>query len=285
MIRIPTRLWHRALLVVTALVTATVTPALEAQTTKTEPSTEIPMELLFSRPLIRGTVNGEGPLALMVDPLIRTSLIAQSLADRLSLKTVRSSGQVATYSVELAFGTHKFGNVAMALGDTGYVTPGSRTNAMAVISPAAWQGQLVTLDYVRWRVRIEHGDLGDIDGRKVFGLDSESQELRVPVAAAGRELECRIDPLFPGTLLVPRSRLSEFPVDGKLIEVGPLTLRNQTFTVWEGRMGGTLTVAGRELKSPVVLFAEMTGLPIAGYGILNGRELTYHLARNRARLQ
>ena len=67
------------------------------------PSLDVAMELLASRPLVRATINGQGPFALLIDPQATKTLIDPRLAETLSLKPQPGEGS-PQYQVDLGFG-------------------------------------------------------------------------------------------------------------------------------------------------------------------------------------
>ncbi len=65
-----------------------------------------------------------------------------------------------------------------------------------------WKDQLVTVDYSQWKVMLEPGELPEPNGKDVFVL-SPAGEFTLPLTIAEQSVECRVDPLFAGGLILP----------------------------------------------------------------------------------
>ena len=115
--------WGMALLLVVAIPFVGPNRPFGQGTAKVNPPIEIPMELLFSRPLIRGTVNGEGPVAVLIDPQLQTTRISPALADRLKLRQTRDPSGISQSFVEFVFGVHKLPKVPVEVRDTAQFVP------------------------------------------------------------------------------------------------------------------------------------------------------------------
>src|SRR5215510_10887170 len=64
----------------------------------------IPMELLANRPLVRAMVNGQGPIAFLIVPDARRTLIDPELGEALKIR--RQANAAPEAPVELAFPKH-----------------------------------------------------------------------------------------------------------------------------------------------------------------------------------
>jgi hypothetical protein len=278
--------WSFALLLlVAAHIYRTEPPALAQGTAKANPSIDIPMELVFNRPLLRGTVNGEGPIAMLIDPQLQTTLVSPVLVERLKLKAPRNSGSTARLSVDLGFGAFKTPKVPVEVGDTAGFVPelGPTAQPFVVLGLSTWSDQLVTLDYGRFQVHVAPGALPEPNGRDVHALAPVSNELRVNLEIGGRAVGCRIDPLFPGTVLFPASYLKELPLATKPTEAAPARTRDGSIMVREARLAESIMLASAEIKSPLVLFGNVD-LATVGYGALARLSVTYDFSRRRAQL-
>jgi hypothetical protein len=261
-------------------------PPAHAQTTaKPNPPIEIPMELLFSRPVLRGTMNGQGPMVMLIDPQLQTTLISPGLADRLNLKRTQESSGTWPLSVELAFGATKFSKVPVEVRDTApfLAELAVASRPAVVLSPSAWGDQLVTFDYGRFQVRLESGALPEPNKLDVYSLAQGSNELHVPLAIGGRSIDSRLDLLFPGGVLIPQSYLMELPLAGKPAEATPVRTREGSVTVRAARLADRMILAGVEVTSPLVLFGDVDRATV-GYGALARLSITYDMTRGRARL-
>jgi hypothetical protein len=248
------------------------------------------MELLFSRPSVRGTINGEGPMPMLIDPQLETSILSPSLVDRLKLKVARNSANIASAVVQVEFGPLKAAQVPVEIRDTTrYLGDSSRTPPALVLSLSVWTGQLVTLDYRRFQVRVEPGALPEPNGHDLYALVTDSNELRVNLGIDGRTVEGRLDLMFPGTLVLPNSFATELPLVTKPTETIPVTLREGVVKVREARLAGRVTLAAAEGMSPLVLLGDVPR-PTVGYAAFirlfdrAGLSITYDFTRKRARL-
>jgi hypothetical protein len=278
--------WGLVLFVVTSLpLDWADLPAFAQSSAKVSPIIEIPMELLFRRPQLRGTINGEGPIAMIIDPQLPTTLISRPLANRLNLKEARGSSGIEQTIADFGFGPHKFPQVPVEVRDIAPLIPelGPGSQPAAVLALTLWGDQLVTLDYARFQVRVEAGALPDPNGRDVYALAPQSNDLRVNIAIGGRSIESRIDLLFPRAVLLPQSYLTELPLAGKVTEGTPVRTREATVKVREARLADRLTLAGVEVTPPLVLFGDVDRATV-GYGALARLSITYDLTRGRARL-
>ena len=254
-------------------------------TSKEGPPIEIAMELLFSRPVIRGTVNGQGPMAVLIDPQLKTSAIAPALADRLNFKQTRGASDAGRSFVELAFGLHKMPNVPVEIRDTTSFVPelSPASRPAVVLSLSTWQDQLVTIDYGRFQVRVESGALPEPNGRDIYALAHGSNELRVTPTIGGRAIDGKVDLLFPGTALLPESYVTELPLASKPTDAPPVRTREGAVKVREARLSESIALAGGNVDSAIVLFGNVERATL-GYGALAQVSVTYDLARGRARL-
>jgi hypothetical protein len=245
----------------------------------------IPMELLFSRPLVRGTVNAEAPVSMLIDPHLSTTLIAPGLADRLRIRPTRNDSGAPQAFVEFAFGAYKNPKVPVEVRDIGqYVSElGPASQPAVVLALSMWGDQLVTFDYGRFQMRVEPGALPDPNARDVYALVAPLNELRLSLAVGTGIVEGRIDPLFPGNILLPDSYLTELPLASKPMTAGPVRIRDRWLNVSEARLAETVTFAGAEMKAPLVAFGNIDRATIR-YGALARLSITYDLTRGRAQL-
>ena len=148
-------------------------------------SITIPMELRAGRPVIHVTVNGGGPFLFLVSPDAETTLIDKTFAVKLRLKASRETGPQA--EVQLEIGSTKLAKVPVMVTDLAQLAPefSAATRPGGVLPLSLWKGQLVTIDYPRWRVTIEPGPLPEANGKDLFDL-GPSRELTVPVSAGER---------------------------------------------------------------------------------------------------
>jgi hypothetical protein len=258
--------------------------------TSTEPAapaaeqTSVGMELMASRPVIRVSINGHGPVPFLLGPEDQPTLIDLALAETLKMSKVAKGGPDPT--VEVGFGSGTPLRVAVRVSDLASAlsefAPAVRPRG--IISLSAWKDYLVTIDYSRWRLTFERGGLPEPNGKDVFAL-SATRDLQLPLSLAERSIECRIDPLFPGGLLLPTSDLGELPTSGKPREWGVYNTREGAVHVREARLATTLTLGPYEVKAPVVMLADDADTAMIGTQWLRRFSVTYDLTNARARLE
>lgn len=255
--------------------------AVSAQDLDTPPATEVPLELLFSRPLVRGALDTGDPIGLLVDPQLPVTRVAPGLAERLEL------GKDDTpIAISVTLGEATLTQLPVEVHDTGGLLPEIRSTVQlpGVLSLSAWPGQLVTFDYRRWLLRIESGELPAANGEDVFALDPDTGDLLVDVTVGGRTITCKVDPWFPGGLLLPSSWLDSLPMLGDPTAPRPIATRSRMLSTREVQLAGTVTMAGIAHDTPRVLFGDVGTIGIVGHQWLSRLALTYDLAHGRARI-
>jgi len=267
-------------------------PATEQAKPAREPAkaapVEVPMEMLAGRPLIRVTINGQGPFPLLVGPDVQKTLIDRKLVELLKITPLKTPNGGSEHEVELGFGTAKGIKVPVDVTDTARFVPelGSMTGPRGVVSLSIWKDHLVTIDYVKWRVKVEPGALPEPNGQDVFGLDPASRELRLELLIKEKEdsLWCRVDPLFPRGLLLPASYVKLLPLVGDVLDAGSVSTREKSIAVREARLATSVTLGAFEFDRPIVLFGDDGEVATVGSQWLNGFSITYDLTNARARL-
>jgi len=241
----------------------------------------IPMELLANLPLVRAMVNGQGPIAFLIVPDARRTLIDPELAE--ALKIHRQGSGAFEAPVELTFPKHTVKTTA-AVEDIGrYVADvPAAVRPRGVLSLSAFGEQLVTLDYPRWKLTIEPGTLEEPNGKNVFPL-TNTLELRLPLVIADQSIDCIVDPLFPGDLTVPASALvGDAPRLAR--DVGVMRTPSGLRRVRELKLATTATLGPFQLKSPLLLVTDTADGARIGAPWLGRYEVTYDLAHERIRI-
>ena len=247
-------------------------------------SITVPMELRAGRPVIHVTVNGGGPFLFLVSPEAETTLIDKTFAVKLGLKASRETGPQA--EVQLEIGSTKLAKVPVMVTDLAQLAPefSAATRPGGVLPLSLWKGQLVTIDYPRWRVTIEPGSLPEANGKDVFDLGA-SRELMVPVSAGERSVSCKVDPLFSGGMLLPESFVKELPLTGRSLRIGPRNTPLGQLEVFEAELAGALSFGSFEFTKPVIQLAGSLSTGIVGGQWLAGFSIAYDYDNRRARLQ
>lgn len=242
----------------------------------------IPMELLANRPMVRAMVNGQGPVALLVVPGARRTLIDAELGD--ALKIHRSGSAAPEAPVELTFPKYSLNTTAVVGDISAYVSEfPAAVRPRGVLSLTAFGDQLVTLDYPRWKLSIEPGALEEPNDKNVFQL-SKTLELRLPLVIGGQSIDCVVDPLFPSDLMVPASTLG--PDASRLArDVGVMRTPTGLRRARELKLAETSTLGPFQLKAPLVLMTDFPDPARIGAPWLGRYEVTYDVAHERIRIE
>jgi hypothetical protein len=244
----------------------------------------IPLELLANRPIVRFTVNGQGPFAFLVAPTELRSLIDPELAEALKLRQPKAGAPELT--VDLGFGAAaKTLKVPIAVEDIARLAAdfGREMRPRGILSLAAWKDHMVTVDYLQWRVTIEAGALPEPNQKDVFALSSAG-DFTLPVTIADHTLQCRVDPLFPAGLVLPLSSIVPQQMDGTARDGGAVKTSEGLVRVQEARLATNVMLGPFELKKPVVLLAETGQTATVGTPWLGRFAVTYDVTNGRVRL-
>jgi hypothetical protein len=249
-------------------------------------SVGLPLEFLASRPVIRVSVNKQGPFPFLIVGDETPTLIDAALAEALKLKERRAGAATPEPTVEIAFGAKAPLTVPVQVADITRYMPnvGVAVRPRGVISLSAWKDHLVTLDYARWRVTFEPGTLPEPNGKDVFALNG-ARELRLPLTVGDHAIDCRVDPLFTGGLLVPSVYVAQVPVEGVSGNWSSFTTSDGPIHAKEARLGTNLMLGPFELKTPMVLLADRGETATVGMQWLTRFSITYDMANARARVE
>ena len=244
----------------------------------------VPFELMANRPLVRVTINGQGPFPILLGPEEQQSHIDPELAEALKLKLPEPG--LPPLTVDVVFSPKYTAKLQMAIQPLTRVAPEfpPAMRPRGVISLSAWRDMLVTLDYSRWKISIEPGALPEADHKNVFDLNAAG-ELRLPLSLGGEAIECHVDPWFPGALLVPATLLGEGQLLGEPRDQGTLRTKEATLRVREGRLASEVVLGPFEVKTRLVLLSDTVGIATVGTPWLARYAVTYDLAHARVRLE
>lgn len=255
----------------------------------------IPLELLANRPIVRLAINGHGPFPFLVVPDAPITGVDAELADLLKIRARAPGDGQPDPLFELAVVPPDPIAAALTPPVTFEVPVGtvnvsaympdftSAAGPRGIISLATWPDRLVILDYARYRLTLEPGALPEPDGKEVFPL-AASGELRLPLLFGDRTIDCRVDPLFQGGLLLPAAYTEEFLFDKAMRDLGTLTTRTGPLRVRETRLEGDVRLGPFLLRTPTVWLAA-TDAPIIGAQWLSQFAVTYDRANGRARVE
>jgi hypothetical protein len=260
-------------------------PSRAAQKQSADEPVAVPMELLANRPLVRVKVNGRGPFAFLVAPEAPATLIDPSLVSELKLKAEGDRNAAPQFELQMEFGTSKV-NVKATASDMAAIVPEfpPPVRPRGVISASPWPSHLVTLNYLQSQIAVEPGSLPDPNRRDIFSLKSEASDLGVTLSVASVAIACRLEPLFPGGLLLPETYASSLPLAGKRVEMGSTVTTRGREVVREGELGAMTTLGMFELARPFVQFANSAERCTIGGQRLSGFSITYDLTNARVRL-
>ena len=264
-------------------------PRLAAQSApaKAAEAVTMPMELLANRPIVRFTVNGQGPFAFLVAPKEPRSLIDPELAEALKLKQPKP-GTASDLTVDLGFGAKHAEHilkVPIVVEDLTRIASGfdKTTRPRGVISLSTWKDHTFTVDYQLWRITVEPGTLPEPNQKDVFAL-SPSGDFSLPITIAEQSLECRIDPLSPGGLVLPMSSVTPQQLDGTPRDLGTFKTSEGIVRVQEARLATTVMLGPFEWKTPLVLLADRGEAATVGTPWLGRFAVTYDVTNARVRL-
>jgi hypothetical protein len=245
----------------------------------------IPMELLANRPLARVKINGQGPFAVLFAPEIPTTLIDRTLVAELNAKPQNDRTATSPLELQIEFGGKPL-NVRVSLIDIASFLPeiGPAARPRSIISGSLWANRLVTLDYPRFQVAVETGNLAEPNRRDVFSLKPESADVGITLTMGSLVLSCRLDPLFPGGLLLAETSAQSLPLASKLVETGSMVTAKGRVLVREAQIAGDATLGMFEFSKPFVQFADSEERCIIGGDWLRGFSITYDMANARVRL-
>lgn len=251
-----------------------------------EPLLQAPIELLAGRPIVRLTVNGQGPMAFLIDPLAPHVLVDQMLVESLELKTLPGPAGRGEVRIDLGIGSTTFPGVVASISNSSRLIPelGPSGQPRGVLNASLWKGYLFTIDLGRRKLRIDEGALQFPNDKEVFALQPESAQFLVPLKVGVQSLMCRIDPMASNGLLLPASYLDQIPIQKPARAVPRIQLRDSVIPGKETRVMTTVAVAAFDYDQPVVEFGEIGELALLGSRWLVNSALTYDFANGRVRL-
>jgi hypothetical protein len=247
------------------------------------PPVVIPFEFLVNRPLVRATINGQGPFALLLVPDAEASVIAPELAEALKLELPEGA---TTVTAEIGLGENHKVKVPLGVQDLSPRMPDLPPSLRphGVLSLSTWKDRLVTLDFTRWRLSIETGALGEPDQKVIFDASAEGA-LWLPLAVGEETVQCLVDPWFPGGLVIPTAAFSGLATVAEPRDAGTSRTREGVLRVREGRLSHDLLLGPFAIKTPMVLLADGATTAVAGTSWLARYQVTYDLANHRVRLE
>jgi hypothetical protein len=251
-----------------------------------EPIFQAPIELLASRPIVRLMINGQGPVAFLIDPLAPQVLIDQTLVESLALKALPNAAGRPEVRIDIGVGSASFPGIVAEVANTARLVAeiGPAGQPRGVLNASLWKDHLLTIDIGNRKLRVEPGALPEPDDKHVFALQGPSADLLVPLKLNGLSLVCRIDPAASHGLVLPVSYLEQVTLHGPARVGSRIQLRDAVVMGKEVRLATKVTVAAFDFDQPVVDFVDIGDLAILGNRWLVNFALTYDVANGRIRL-
>jgi hypothetical protein len=251
-----------------------------------EPTLQVSIELLASRPIVRLMVNGQGPVAFLIDPLAPQVLIDPTLVESFSLKALPNPAGHAEVRIDIGLGPANFPGVVAEVASTARLVPeiGPAGQPRGVLNASLWKDHLLTIDIGNRKLRIEPGALPEPDDKHVFALQNPSGDLLVPLKLNGLSLVCRIDPAGSHGLLLPVRYLEQATFHGPARVGSRIQVRDAVVMGKEVRLTTKVTVAAFDFDQPIVDFVDIGEVAILGNRWLVDFGLTYDVQNRRVRL-
>ena len=254
-----------------------------------EPIT-VPFELFANRPVVRVSINGQGPFPLLIGPEEQQTHIDPELAEVLKLREPEpgklgpDGKPLPPLAIDVTFNPQYSTKIEIAIQPLTRVASEfpEAMRPRGVISLSAWRNMLVTLDYSRWKIGIEPGTLPEPNQKDVFVLNA-SGELRLPISFGGQAIDCHVDPWFPNALLLPVTSAEGLQLIGEPRDQGTIRTKEATLRVREGRLASDVVLGPFQVKTALVLLADADAATV-GTPWLTRYAVTYDLANARVRL-
>ena len=234
-------------------------------------------------------LNGHGPFRLGFDSgQSFAALVSRDLADRLALPVVdqvqvgdgsgandREVDVVAIAS--LTIGAAQFHDLQALVFDI----PGDGALGFALFVDA-----LLTLDFVRDRMRIERAALPPPDGREVLALGMQHGATpTVPVEIGDRQVTALIDTGWNGATGAPAAWMDELPLESPPVVVGRAATLFNEFEIHEARLDGALSIGGHSIPSPALHFNDLLPELVLGRDLLSRFAISFDQANLRVRFR
>jgi hypothetical protein len=256
----------------------------------------VPMEIVDGRPVVPVTLGGRGPYRFILDTGAHGSVISKGLADELGLPVsgdseLRSPAGGSSVPAKLvaidrlALGGASASGVVAATMDFAALFP-SPTAPKGVLSPSAFPGVLLTLDYPRAEVVLRRGELPAPDGSEIFEYAPEDGDglPMIPLTVAGRPVKAHLDAGSPGGISLPKPMAADLPLASPPVEKHRARTVDKEFVILGAPLEGRVQVGRYTLENPDLSF---TDLPMAnvGYEFLRRYAVTLDVRNHRVRLE
>jgi predicted aspartyl protease len=254
----------------------------------------IPFQLAAGRPIptLEVRVNGSEPQKLFLDTGASVTLLDLEFARSLGLALTPAealgdpSGAPGVEAWSARLDRLEIGDVVWR--DVPVVATDRRgfdvgQDVRGVLGLPLFADCLVTLDYPKLEIRVEHGSLADSADPNVVEYDASGPLPEVPVTIGTRKIPAHIDSGSPSGFTLPKSLASELGLDGEPRVVGHGRTINGEFDVWSAKLRDPLRLGAHEFPNPDVRLNERFPMTNVGYQVLRDFALTIDQAHRRMR--
>jgi hypothetical protein len=253
---------------------------------------DVPMEMSYGKPAVEVLINGRGPFLLLVDTGASPTLILNSdLASELGLKSTGTSNvgdpldpeaiEVQVMHVDsLELGGAAFSDIKTISWDRSTLYSGDGA-PRGIIGFPLFRDVLVTFDYPNGTMRVEKGNLHA--GEHVVEFSVPNGIPNIPFTIEGEAHVAHIDSGSMGALMLPMHFSEGLALASAPAEVGHARTVNSEFTIYAADYGGSITLAGHEIKAESLTFTDLMPMPNIGSQVLNMFAVTFDQDRMLAR--
>lgn len=261
-----------------------------------EPSaTTAPLRMRGWMPVVEVTLNGQGPFVFMIDTGAGMQAdIDTSVAERLNLRPSGSavngdpSGnndrEVATTTIaSLNIGRAQFRNV------TAIVRPQRITrdypDVDGILGFALFSDYLLTLDYPRMQLKLEHGTLPPANGAEILDFEIENRIPIIEVAIGKIRLPAHIDSgNFVAGFILPEEIVDQLPLRSEAITFAGARSVTNRIQLKQVQLRDTIRLGRFEFPQPTIAFPAPADTNI-GFKVLRDFVVTFDQKNQRVKLQ
>lgn len=252
----------------------------------------LPLKLYAGRPVIALTIDGKGPFDFIFDTGAQISVIDPALAGKLRLEQVGevSVGSPAhrTSAPSALFKADRVTDGALRISGlviVGVKLPFSEPNApRGVLSPALFQGYLVTFDYPRKRIVLKAGSLSSPDDSTVFTYAADRPVPALPISVAGASMVVDLDLGSSGGLTLPSAYAAQLPLYATPVPVKSVHVVEGKILATAATLEGTLAIGRYKIEHPRIVFADVGPTGSIGAGLIRRFAITLDVKNRRIRL-
>lgn len=232
-----------------------------ARTELRSPVVEARLDLGSGQPVVEVTINGKGPVRLVLDTGAKATKLDDDVVKSLGLRLVRKTeiheAPGATPTVfevvgidSLTLGGAVFRNFEATVLDYDEIFGGKR-RCDGVLGYPVFADCLLTLDYPREHVVLKQGELPAADRREILNYEERDGLAGIPVVISRIPVEIIVDSGMAGAIA-----LAERLEDGVTLALQPAKRSDiaSQLNVREARLSGTLRLGRHRLIEPPVYF-------------------------------